>query len=390
MSVTGFMPGFTVSDMPMPTQIILLILVHLGGVGIMGVTTFLAMITGARLGVKGRLFAAGELGVDSPMDIGGVLWIVFGYTIVLEIIGALLLYMKFTEIDESQLMAVYHSLFFSINGFCSGGFSFYHGGLAGLRSTFIIPAVLMILMTTGGLGFPVLAELRALAYGRVRFLSPYAKIVLAATAIFTTIGTVVLMLLEWNDAFSDMTLMEKFWNALFTSISARGGGFATFSYGDWSQEGLAVLMLFMFIGAAPSSTAGGIKITTFAVLLCAALSELKNQEDVVIYGRRITPFNIRRALTLAFIYMVTIFLAVTILSKIEDIPFTKLAFETVSALGTAGLTSGITSSLSVTGKMVLVLLMLWGRVGILTFCFSLVRRDTPENVHYPETNIPIG
>jgi trk system potassium uptake protein TrkH len=385
------MPGVTVSDLPMPTQIIILILVQLGGVGIMGVTTFLAMITGARLGVKGRLFAAGELGVDSPMNIAGVLWIVFGYTIVLEIIGAVLLYIKFSDIDESQLMAAYHSLFFSVNGFCSGGFSFYHGGISGFRSTFIIPAVLMVLMTIGGLGFPVLAELRALGYGRVRFLSPYARIVLAATAVFTTVGTVALMLSEWNYAFSDMTVTEKVWNALFTSTSARGGGFAAFSYGDWSQEGIVMLMFLMFIGAGPSSTGGGIKITTFAVLLCAALSELRNQEEVVIYGRRISPFNIRRALTLAFIYITTIFLAVTILSKIEDIPFSKLMFETVSALGTAGISSGIASSLSVTGKMVLVLLMLWGRVGILTFCFSLMRkRDAPENVHYPETNIPIG
>jgi trk system potassium uptake protein TrkH len=146
----------------------------------------------------------------------------------------------------------------------------------------------------------------------------------------------------------------------------------------------------MFIGGAPFSTAGGLKVTTFAILLLAAVSEIRQEEDIVVYHRRIPYSTVRRALTIAFIYIITLFIAVGALSKIEPFPFASLVFEAVSALGTSGLSSGVSENLSSWGKMVIVLLMFWGRVGILTFSYSLVRRERPGNVSFPDTNIPIG
>jgi trk system potassium uptake protein TrkH len=368
----------------------LLILSQLGGIGIMGVTTILSLLVGQRLGLRERLFVAGEMGVDTPMTVLRLLKVVFGYTIILELAGALLLYVKFTAMGLPWGWSVYYSIFHSVSAFCSAGLSLFPDSLTQFRTTIIIPATTMILMLIGGLGFPVLIELMDIKQRKIKFLSPYAKIVLIATAAFTVAGTLLFTISEWNAAFSEMPLWGKLWNGLFTSISTRGGGFHTVDYSKWSAEGLMTILFFMFIGSAPSSTGGGLKITTFTVLLWAALSELKHEEEVVIFGRKIPPSTIRRALAVAFVYIITMFIATAILSKLENVDFSSLVFEVVSALGTTGLSSGVVREISTIGKIVIVLLMFWGRVGILTFSYSLVRRDKPQNVRFPEAQIPIG
>ncbi|MDR3321951.1 MAG: TrkH family potassium uptake protein [Synergistaceae bacterium] len=388
--VTGFSPVEDIAALPIPSQIILLLLVQVGGIGIMGGASILALVTRQRLGLRQRLFIATELGVDSPMNVLGVLKLVFAYTVSFEAAGACLLYMKFASMGLSPGMALYHAVFHAVSAFCSGGFSLYPDSLDRFSGTFILPATVMALMVVGGLGFPVLNELRDRRLGRLKFLSPYARIVLTSTAALTLTGAVLYTIFEWNAAFAGMSPLVKVWNGLFTSLSARGGGFHTVDYPTWSAEGLMTTIFFMFIGGAPFSTAGGLKITTFAVLLLAAVSEIRQEEDVVAFGRKIPYSTVRRALAIAFIYILTLFVATVAMSKLETLPFYSLVFDAISALGTSGLSSGITPKLSGPGKIVVVLLMFWGRVGILTFSYSLIRRERMENVRFPETNIPLG
>lgn len=151
-----------------------------------------------------------------------------------------------------------------------------------------------------------------------------------------------------------------------------------------------ITIFLMVVGASPSSTGGGLKTTTFAVLLWSAWTELRQEDDVRLWGRQVPFATIRRALTLAFLYLFTLFIASAILSVAEELPYSSLVFEAVSALGTVGLTRGITSEMSAAGKMVLILLMFWGRVGLLTFSYSVIPREKRAEVHFPETGIPIG
>ncbi|MDR1020457.1 MAG: potassium transporter Trk [Synergistaceae bacterium] len=388
--VTGFSPVGPVDALPLAAQAILLVLVQLGGVGIMGATTLLAFMTGNRLQLRQRLFIATEMGADSPTKVLGLLKFVVLFTAAFELAGAGALAAKFVSEGARPGEAVYDAVFLSINAFCSGGFAPYPDSLARFGSSVTVPSVFMILMLAGGIGFPLMSEMRDRLCGRVSFLSPYAKIVLISTAAFTAGGAALYVAAEWNSAFSGLTGWSRLWNALFMSVSARGGGFYTVDYPSWSAEGLMVTIFLMFIGGAPFSTAGGLKVTTFAILLLAAVSELRQEEDIVVYHRRIPYSTVRRALTIAFIHIITLFVAVGALSRLEPFPFASLVFEAVSALGTSGLSSGVSENLSSWGKMVIVLLMFWGRVGILTFSYSLVSREHSRNVSYPDTNIPIG
>ena len=388
--VTGFSPVGPIAELPLSAQIILLSLVQLGGIGIMGAAALMAFMTGQKLQLRQRLFIATEMGVDSPMQVLRLLKFVAVYTALFESSGTLVLFFAFKSDGMGAGTALYYAVFHSVSAFCSGGFSLYPGSFEVFSSTVTVPAVSMTLMLVGGIGFPLMSELRDRRLGRITFLSPYAKIVLLSTAVFTAAGTVLYAISEWNAAFSGLPVWSRLWNALFASVSARGGGFYMADYSRWSTEGLMATLFLMFIGGAPFSTAGGLKVTTFAILLLAAASELKQEEDIVVYSRKIPFATVRRALALAFIHIITLFIAVGALLTLESFPFGSLIFDAVSALGTSGLSSGITQSLSSAGKIVLILLMFWGRVGILTFSYSLVRRERMGNVRFPDTNIPMG
>ena len=388
--VTGLAPLDIGTGLALPSQFVLLVLIQLGGIGIMGATTSLLLISGHRLAFRDRLFLAGGFGLEGPMGVVRLLRLVLTHTLLFEAAGAALMFFSFRGTGLSTAQAAYHSIFHSVSAFCNAGFSLYSTNLEGFASSFVVPGTIMALIVVGGIGFPVMLELGDIRRGRTRFLSVYARVVLTATAVLLVFGTAAIAFSEWNAAFRDMTPLEKFWNALFGSVTARTAGFDTVHYARWSQEGIMITMFLMLIGASPSSTGGGLKTTTFAVLIWSAWSELRQEQDVNVRGRRIPDTTVRRALALAFIYFFTLFFASAVLSFADDIPYSSLVFEAVSALGTVGLSRGITPDLSATSKMMLILLMFWGRVGILTFSYSLVPRERHVDVRYPDANIPIG
>ena len=248
----------------------------------------------------------------------------------------------------------------------------------------------MFLIVVGGLGFPVWVELQSGFSGGWRRLSVGCRLVLLTTAILILAGTLGVLLVEWNRSLVSLSPLYKTWNALFASITARTAGFDTVAPKTFSSAGIMMLLLLMVAGASPSSTGGGLKTTTLAVVGLAVVGEISGVQEINLWGRRIPLRTIRRALVLLILYLGTLFAGVVLLSLFEPFPLRDIAFEVVSALGTVGLSTGITGDLSPEGKMLLMVLMFWGRVGILTFMSGILRNPEQPRLTYPITQIPVG
>ncbi|HCP08114.1 MAG TPA: hypothetical protein DIT24_06645 [Synergistaceae bacterium] len=225
---------------------------------------------------------------------------------------------------------------------------------------------------------------------RARRISLQTKLVLVTTVFLVILGSVVLVLTEWGNAFGDLQAGWKVWNGVFSSITPRTAGFDTVAPVNFSSAGVFVLVLLMLIGASPGSTGGGIKTTTLAILLVSTWNFLKGRHEIHLWNRKL-PFSVlQRSVTVVVLYLGTLLVGIGLLVLIEPFPFRALLFEVASALGTVGLSLGITPELSDAGKIVLVLMMFWGRVGIVTFLYSLLKRQTGERVSYPVSEVPVG
>ena len=374
-----------------PSQLVLLALIQIGGLGFMTAMMTLSIAVGRRIGIKGRIFFLGGLGVEGVQGAVLLFFVVIRFTALFEALGAAALFAGFLSCGEGFARAAYLAIFHSISAFCNAGFSPCGGGLQRYATTMAVPAVVMLLITLGGIGFPVYAECaQLLKRGSSHRLSVYARLVLVTSGALVALGALLLAISEWNGAFAAFPAWAKLWNALFASVTARTAGFETASSGALTGAGRAVMIMLMIIGASPSSTGGGAKTTTFGVLAASVWSELHGRSVPSLMNRTIAERAERRAISLIAIYLFTIFAASLLLALTEDLPFSSILFEAASALGTVGLTVGITAELSTFGKVVIIVLMFWGRVGIYSFVSTLVKDGGDSGVRYPYTHIPIG
>ena len=387
--VTGLVTINLSTGLGMVSQLIILVLIQIGGLGIMTAVMMLGLVAGRRIGIKSRLFFLGGFGLDGVSGAVRLLTIIAKYTFVVETFGALLLYWGFIRHGIPVEKSIYYAVFHSVSAFCNAGFSPLPNGLNGFSLSIIVPASVMMLIILGGLGFPVFANCWDVLWKKGR-LSHYSKLVLFLTFWLITLGTVMLLISDWNEGLAGLPDWARIWNALFTSVTTRTAGFDTVQPSVFSELGKILMIALMVIGASPASTGGGIKTTTLGVLAVAAWNEMLGRDENVFWHRKIGYQTVRRALAMSFMYLITFFIGAVVLSLIEDFSFESLLFEAVSAMGTVGLSLGITSELSVAGKMVLVILMFWGRVGILSFFATLIREEKKVEIHYAEVNIPIG
>jgi trk system potassium uptake protein TrkH len=387
--VTGLIVVDTGKDLSPASQGVVLFLIQLGGLGVMTATTAFSLMIRERIGIRQRMFFAGGFGLDSPSGVIRLLIRILILTFTIEGIGIIPLYFGFLGSGMSLGSSLYSAIFHSVSAFCNAGFSLFSDNLEGFSTTIFVPGTVMILIVAGGLGFVVLTELREMARG-VRKLSLPSKLVLVTTALLVISGSLLLLLTEWENAFGDLQGGWKIWNGVFASITPRTAGFDTVTPAAFSSAGVFVLILLMIIGASPGSTGGGIKTTTLAILLVSTWNSLKGRQEVRLWNRRL-PFRVvQGAVTVVVLYLGTLLVGITVLVLMEPFPFRSLLFEVASALGTVGLSLGITPELSDTGKFVLVLMMLWGRVGIVTFLYSLLKRETKDRVSYPAAEVPVG
>ena len=386
--VTGLVVVDTGKDLTLPAQWVVLLLIQLGGLGVMTAASSTMILLGHRIRIRERILFTGGLGIDTPAGAVKLIFRILFITLFIEAAAVIPLFLVLRRTMDIPA-ALFHGIFHSVSAFCNAGFSTLPGGLEGYANQYILPGTIMILIVIGGLGFLVIGELWFHIKERTR-LSPHAVLVLQVTLILIASGTLLFFLSDWSIGLSPLSLPLKIWNALFQSVTARTAGFNTIPLRAVSSLGIFVISILMIIGASPGSTGGGIKTTTAGVLFFSSLSEIQGRKAVY-RNRTIADNNIRRALAISFLYLLTVLVGVVLLSLSEMLPFKALLFETISAMGTVGLSLGITSSLSAPGKLVIILLMFWGRVGILTFIFGMVSRDrTISKISYAETNIPVG
>lgn len=372
-------------------QIVILLLIQIGGLGIMTVSTAFALLMGRNIDLKLKSVMSHVVGGTNRVNILQLLKNIVLVTFVLELIGALLLFFRFQS-GNSLSRAIYLSLFHSVSAFCNAGFSLFSDNLAGYRDNLLVSITIPLLIILGGLGFTVNIDLFRYLFkrDRVNKLSLHTKIVLVTTAFLILGGMIAFFVMEYYGTMKGFGIHQRLLSSFFQSVTTRTAGFNSLDFGAMGKGVLLVSMILMFIGASPGSTGGGIKTTTFSVMGFTLLSLLQGRKDISVFGRRIPAGNSREASGLIFISAGIVFFIVMILMQIEPFSFDKIMFEALSAFGTVGLSTGITSGLSAMGRILITILMYVGRIGPLTMIYAFAIRSHKTNINYAEETIAIG
>ncbi|MFD3446231.1 TrkH family potassium uptake protein [Microbacteriaceae bacterium 4G12] len=369
-------------------QVVIMLLIQTGGLGFMTLAILIVMILGKRIGLRQRLLIGEAL---NQTNIGGLIKLVkrvLIFSLCIEGMGMLFLSLRWIpELGFGK--GLYYSLFHAIAAYNNAGFALWPDNLTRYIGDPIINIGICSLIVTGGLGFTVLIDIW---YSR-KFskLALHSKIMIIGTFALITIAILAIFLLEHNNpkTLGALSGSEQFWASFFQGITPRTAGFNTLDYGSMREPTILVTMVLMFIGAGSVSTGGGIKLTTFTILIMALFMFFKKKEELVLFGRTIKTSTITRALAIALASQILIFTAVFLLMMTEKFSFIELLFETISAFGTVGLTMGITAKLSAIGKCIIMFVMFCGLVGPLTLVFSLARPDK-QRIRYPSEDVFTG
>ncbi len=389
--VTGLVVVDTADYWSLFGQIVILVLIQAGGFGFMTSATVFLLAFGRRIGLQERLLIRESMGLT---QLGGLVKIVKRmavFTLVAELIGTALFYLYFSA-HYSFGTALRVSLFQSISAFNNAGFDLF-GSYRSLSDYQGVPLVVLptaALIFLGGISFLVIFDI---AKSRNwRRLSLDSKIVLTTTVALLALGIIVILLTEWNnpDTLGAMSQPQRLLNAFFQSVTARTAGFSTINTANVADYTLFFTMLLMFVGGAPGSTAGGIKVNTLGMLVATIWSTIRGKERAGAFSRQFNTQQIHRALTLVMFSIGLVCLVVFILTVTEEFRFLNLLFETVSAFGTVGLSTGITPDLSMAGRLIITGTMFVGRLGPLTLALSLIQRQLPTAYRYPEEAVRIG
>jgi trk system potassium uptake protein TrkH len=370
-------------------QLIVLGLIQVGGLGIMTISTFIALALGRNIGLRGE-FAIGEMVGEeqSRMAFRLVKFIVL-LTLAIELLGALLLAQQFQSTGMTWGRAAYVGFFHSVSAFCNAGFSLFPDSLTQYSQVPLIPLTVSGLIILGGLGFTVQFAFWGKLLKHPKRLPFHVRLVAGATLALIVFGTVAIWALERPGSLAELTLGESWLQAFFQSVTTRTAGFNSMDLRSLSHASLLLMMVLMFIGAAPGSTGGGVKVTTFAVLYAVVSAVLSGRESVQLRGRRIDPTTVLRAMALICLSLGAVAVVSFVLMLTQNISADVLLFEAVSAFGTVGLSLGVTPELTGVGKLSIACLMFIGRVGPLTF-LVMIRPRRVSAIDYPQANVMIG
>ncbi|MCB5223904.1 MAG: TrkH family potassium uptake protein [Candidatus Cloacimonadaceae bacterium] len=372
-------------------QIVILILIQIGGLGIMTVSTAFALLLGRNIDLKLKNVMSQVVGGTNKVNVLHLLKNIVILTVSLELVGALILMAKFLR-GNTLSHAIYLSVFHSVSAFCNAGFSVFPDNMARFGGSAIVSLVIPALIILGGLGFTTIIDLLRYFFkkDRVNSLNLHTKIVLVTTSVLILGGMLSFLTMEYHVTMKGFTAPQRFLSSFFQSVTLRTAGFSSLDFGAMSKASIFVSMILMFIGASPGSTGGGIKTTTFAVLGLTMVSLLKGRKDISVFGRRIPSNNFREAAGLVFLSAAILFFAVLALLLVEPFSLDKLLFEAVSAFGTVGLSMGITPYLSPLGRILITFLMYVGRIGPLTLIYAFAVGSKKTNIKFAEETIAIG
>lgn len=385
--VTGLIVQDTPNYFSTFGQMVILVLIQLGGLGIMTYSAFLALVFGRF--TLGRRRIVQEM-MDEERNVLSMIFYIFKMTFLLETIGALVLFSRWIFFFKEPAQTLYLSIFHSISAFCNAGFSLFSDSLEGFVNDPVVNLVIMVLIVSGGLGFIVVYEMANKMKNRRSMFTTHTRLVLMMSTILIIVGFLVIFFFEFDGTLLHYSLSGKLWASLFQAVTPRTAGFNTIAVSSLSTVTLTIIIIFMFIGASPGSTGGGIKTSTFTILLLSLRSILKGKEDIEVHNRTISSSIVYKAVALTVgATLVLSFLFILLLVS-EDKPFFPLLFEAVSAFGTVGLSMGITPDLTTPGKILIIMLMYAGRIGPLTLGFALMRGIKGGKVRYPEAKVMIG
>ncbi|MEU3471739.1 potassium transporter TrkG [Rhodococcus sp. NPDC006774] len=378
-------------------QGVILGLIQIGGFGIMTIASLVGLVLADRIGLRGRLNAAAEVRTSGLGDVRSVVVGVFRTSLIIESVVAIALAARFfLGYDEPLGRALWLGIFHAVSAFNNAGFALFSDNMIGFATDPWICIPLLIAVVLGGIGFPVLFEiarhLRARACGvraRKRW-SLHTRLTLTVTGVLLVLGPTVVMLFEWSRTLGGFGFWDKMLVATFQGVMPRTAGFNSVDYADVDNATLLVTDVLMFIGGGSGGTAGGIKVTTFALLLFVILAEIRGDREVTVFDRRIDARVQRQALTVALIGVALVMLPVVALLAGTNFDLDVLLFEVVSAFATVGLSTGITAQLPGWGQVILIVLMYLGRIGSITLVSALAARDRGRRYTLPTERPFIG
>ncbi|MFC6334308.1 TrkH family potassium uptake protein [Paenibacillus septentrionalis] len=379
-------------DLSLAGQIIVMILIQIGGLGFMTISVIIAIILGKRIGLKERLLIQQTTQASSAQGLVRLCIYIIVIVFAFESIATLVLTIHWQP-EMGWGTAFYYGLFHSISAFNNAGFALWSDGLIAFVGDPIVNIVIITLFVAGGLGYIVIVEL----FQKKRWskFSLHTKIVLSSSIVITLIGFSIIYLLEsLNPAtFGHLTWFERIQAAWFQTLVPRSSGFNTIDITDMLAASQFLLIIYMFIGAASGGTGGGIKINTIVVLILATITTFRGGGQVHAFGRRIPDGSVLRALAVVMSSLTVVLIVALALTITEDLledHFLEVLFEATSAFSTTGLTMGLTQDLSLPGKYIVGFTMFIGRLGPLTLAYALANRKQQSRIGYPEDNILIG
>ena len=397
--VTGLGVVDTAAFFTRTGQAIILLLIEIGGIGILTFATWILMLGGRRPGVLQHTTALMSYGSSRGVPVTRILLYVFASTVSIQAIGFALLFLRLRA--DFGADAWFHALFHSVSAFCNAGFSTIPGGLVDYIGDPSINLVIMALIILGGLGFLVLGDVAVWLrhFGRTR-LTLHSRVVLGMSLWLVAGGALLILLFDWNQGLAGDPWPARLWAALFQSVTARTAGFNTVEIGDLSAPSVFIIIMLMFVGASLGSTGGGIKTTTFAILLSLVRSQSLGNADVELRRRRLPPGDVARALALFSMYTFTLLIGILMMLLAQGVTdstrggqneFLRIFFECVSALGTVGLSMDwTTADLTTSSRLVAIVLMICGRLGPIAIALTFVGRTAGRQFTYPEESVLTG
>jgi trk system potassium uptake protein TrkH len=388
--------GLTTVDIPGTFtyfgEVVMMVLIQLGGLGIMTVTTLAVLLVGQRVGFRRLLTVREETeNAGSPRNTLRLLFQIARITFAVELVGAVALSVGFISVGLGLREGIFQGVFHAIMAFNNAGFPTLPGeDLLPFAGNWLIVGTLVAVITLGGLGFPVLVDVYN--FSEDRRLSVHSRVVLITSAALVIVGVLSVAFFEWTNpnTLGGHSLSTKAAMSLFQGVTPRTAGFSTVSYPEMREPTLLVQVVLMFIGTAPTSTGGGIKVTTIALVALIVVAQIRGQENITLFWRTLPRALVSRALAvlaLASLLVLTSTLALMISDGLELLP---ALFEVTSAFGTVGLSLDTTPNLSTFGKLLISLIMFLGRVGPITFIVALAARQRTPRYKYPEEEIAIG
>ena len=394
--VTGLVTVPTVSTWSIFGQVIILLLIQIGGLGVITIAASIMMMLGKRIGIGNRILIQDSFNLNSLSGIVKFIKKVIFGTLIIEGIGALLYMTVF--VPDFGIKGIWISVFNSVSAFCNAGIDIIsENSLCDYALNPVINLTTSFLIISGGIGFVVWWDVIEIIKNKkrrhLRFLSLHSKIAISATAVLIVVGTILFFIFEYNNPLTmqSYSLIEKVEASFFQSVTTRTAGFATIPQENFTNASSIVSLLLMFIGGSPVGTAGGIKTVTFVILLATAASVIKNKRTIDVFNRQISEKSIKKVIAVFATSFSVMTLSTILLSAASNADFLDVLYETVSATATVGLTRNFTASLNTVGKIIIIATMYFGRVGPISLAVAFKMRKSSENIiENPIEGISVG